>query len=207
MANNGIFYSSGNTLNFTTSGTTWLSLNSSGLLSGLNLSMSAVTATTISATTITGNDLIVNNSFEFIDPVYDSRVNPYNNVVSFNSSKLVKVLANDGYGGDEGLVSGAVFLTLSNDSDSRAIEILYTLCSTNDDNFRSGKIIANWDRTYTNFYQTEYGPNYDLTTMTFIDPPRVFYGGSDTIIRVKIDFDDVTDPANLLTARFKYTLI
>jgi hypothetical protein len=51
MANNGIFYSSGNTLNFTTSGTTWLSLNSSGLLSGLNLSMSAVTTNTISATT------------------------------------------------------------------------------------------------------------------------------------------------------------
>jgi hypothetical protein len=48
MANNGIFYSSGNSLNFTTSGTTWLSLNSQGLLSGLNLSMSAVTANTIS---------------------------------------------------------------------------------------------------------------------------------------------------------------
>jgi hypothetical protein len=48
MANNGIFYSSGNSLNFTTSGTTWLSLNSQGLLSGLNLSMSAVTANTVS---------------------------------------------------------------------------------------------------------------------------------------------------------------
>ena len=48
MANNGIYYSSGNSLNFTTSGTTWLSLNSQGLLSGLNLSMSAVTANTVS---------------------------------------------------------------------------------------------------------------------------------------------------------------
>jgi hypothetical protein len=207
MANNGIFYSSGNTLNFTTSGTTWLSLNSSGLLSGLNLSMSAVTANTISATTITGSDLIVNNSFEFIAPQYYSEIRAYYNLVSFDANSLVTPLNNEGFGGREDIPSGSPFLTLSNDSDSRAIEILYTLRSTNDDNFRSGKIIANWDRTYTNFYQTEYGPNYDLTTMTFIDPPRVFYGGSGTIIRVRIDFDDVTDPSNLLTARFKYTLI
>jgi hypothetical protein len=178
-----------------------------GTVSGATNFTGGLTATTISATTITGNDLIVNNSFEFIAPQYYNEIRAYYNLVSFDANSLVTPLNNEGFGGDEDLVSGAVFLTLSNDSDSRAIEILYTLRSTNDDNFRSGKIIANWNKTYTNFYQTEYGPNYDLTTMTFIDPPRVFYGGSGTIIRVKIDFDDVTDPANLLTARFKYTLI
>ena len=249
MANNGIFYSSGNTLNFTTNSTTWTTLSSGGTFSSLELSAttyqnlpvsaltgtngiavsnsnsnftlrftggtitgstnftSGLTATTISATTTTSDDLIVNNSFEFITPSYYSEVRTYNNLVIFDANSLVTPISNEGFGGDENLVSGAVFLTLSNDSDSRAIEILYTLRSTNDDDFRSGKIIANWDRTYTNFYQTEYGPNYDLTTMTFIDPPIVFYGGSGTIIRVKIDFDDVTDPTNLLTARFKYTLI
>ena len=178
-----------------------------GTITGSTNFTSGLTATTISATTTTSDDLIVNNSFEFITPSYYSEVRTYNNLVIFDANSLVTPISNEGFGGDENLVSGAVFLTLSNDSDSRAIEILYTLRSTNDDDFRSGKIIANWDRTYTNFYQTEYGPNYDLTTMTFIDPPRVFYGGSGTIIRVKIDFDDVTDPTNLLTARFKYTLI
>ena len=197
MANNGIFYTSGNTLDFTTTGTTWARLSSGGTFSSLALS----------ATTTTSDDLIVNNSFQFITPSYYSETRTYNNLVIFDANSLVTPISNEGFGGDVDLVSGAVFLTLSNDSDSRAIEILYTLRSTNDDNFRSGKIIANWDGTYTNFYQTEYGPNYDLTTMTFIDPPRVFYGGSGTIIRVKIDFDDVTNPANLLTARFKYTLI
>ena len=156
---------------------------------------------------VTIPDVVVNSSFEFIPPDYYNKINPYYNLVLFESGNIVKPLSNEGFGGAEDLTSGSVFLRLSNDSDSRAIEILYTLRSKNDDNFRSGKIIANWDRTYTNFYQTEYGPNYDLTTMTFINPPRVVYGGSGTGIGITIDFDDVTDPANLLTARFKYTLI
>lgn len=149
----------------------------------------------------------ISNSFKFINAIYDGRVNPYNNLVLIESSNLVKPLSNEGFGGSENLNSGDSFLTLSNDSDSRAIEIFYNLRSTNDDNFRSGKIIANWDGTYTNFYQTEYGPSYDLNTMTFIDPPRVIYGGSGTLIRITVAFDDVTDPSNLLTARFKYVLI
>jgi len=156
---------------------------------------------------VTIPDVIVNSSFEFINSQYYNKIGAYYNLVRFDGDSLVKPLSNEGFGGSIDLNSGASFLTIPNDSDSRTIEILYSLRSTNDDNFRSGKIIANWDSSYTNFYQTEYGPNYDLTTMTFIDPPRVIYGGSGTVIRVTIDFDVVTDPTNLLTARFKYTLI
>ena len=38
MANNGIFYTSGNTLDFTTTGTTWARLSSGGTFSSLGLS-------------------------------------------------------------------------------------------------------------------------------------------------------------------------
>ena len=41
MANNGIYYSSGNTLNFTTNNTTWATITSGG-----TFQMSAVSATT-----------------------------------------------------------------------------------------------------------------------------------------------------------------
>jgi hypothetical protein len=236
MANNGIFYTSGNTLDFTTTGTTWARLSSGGTFSSLGLSATTYYNLPFSGT-VTGSgtsgyvpkwtggsslgnslitddgsrvtipDVIVNSSFEFIPAEYEGRVAPIYNLAFFESSSLVKPWSNDGYAGAEDESSGAAFLTLSNDSDSRAIEVLYTLRSTDDGNFRSGKIIANWDRTYTNFYQTEYGPSYDLTTMTFIDPPRVIYGGSGTVIRITINYDNTTDPANLLTARFKYTLI
>lgn len=156
---------------------------------------------------VTIPDLTVNTSFEFIPAEYYNKIDPYYNLVRLDGSSLVKPLNNEGFGGKADSISGDWFINISNDSDSRAIEIFYRLTSTDDNNFRSGKIIANWDRTYTNFYQTEYGPNYDLTSMTFIDPPQVVYGGTGTSIRVVINFDDVTDPANLLTARFKYILL
>ena len=37
MANNGIYYSSGNTLNFTTNNTTWMNLSSGGTLTVNNI--------------------------------------------------------------------------------------------------------------------------------------------------------------------------
>ena len=201
----------------TISATTYQNLPFSGTVRGsgtVNYIPKWTGSTSLGDSLITDNgsvvtipNVVVNSSFEFISPIYEGRVEPYYNLVLFDTGKVVKPLANQGFGGAEDLTSNSIFLTLSNDSDSRAIEILYNLRSTNDDNFRSGKIIANWNKTYTNFYQTEYGPNYDLTTMTFIDPPRVSYAGSGTAIRIRIDFDDVTDPLNLLTARFKYTLI
>lgn len=236
MANNGIFYTSGNTLDFTTTGTTWARLSSGGTFSSLSLSATTYYNLPFSGTVIgtgtisyipmwTGSTGISNstafddgsfftipntyisNSLKFIPSEYYDKIDPYYNLVRFDGNELVKPLSNEGFGGAVDLNSGDIFLTLSNDSDSRAIEIFYTLKSTNDDNFRSGKIIANWDSTYTNFYQTEYGPNYDLNTMTFIDPPIVIYGGSGTSIRITVAFDDVTDPSNLLTGRFKYILI
>ena len=71
MANNGIFYSSGNTLNFTTNNTTWATITSGGTfvmntVSGgtyLNLPVSAVTnGTGISASTSNGTVTITNTA-------------------------------------------------------------------------------------------------------------------------------------------------
>ena len=71
MANNGIYYSSGNTLNFTTDNTTWATLSSGGTfvidtVSGgtyLNLPVSAVTSGTgISTSTTNGLVTITNTS-------------------------------------------------------------------------------------------------------------------------------------------------
>jgi hypothetical protein len=45
MANNGIFYTSGNTLDFTTTGVTWARLSSGGTFSSLSLSSSTLTVT------------------------------------------------------------------------------------------------------------------------------------------------------------------
>lgn len=68
MANNGIFYSSGNSLNFTTSNTTWATLTSGGTfiintVSGgtyLNLPSSTFTGGTITGPTIFTNGLTAN---------------------------------------------------------------------------------------------------------------------------------------------------
>ena len=68
MANNGIFYSSGNSLNFTTNSTTWATLNSGGTfvintVSGgtyLNLPSSTFTGGTVTGPTIFTNGLTAN---------------------------------------------------------------------------------------------------------------------------------------------------
>ena len=61
MANNGIFYSSGNTLNFTTNSTTWTTLSSGGTFSSLELSATTYQNLPVSALTGT-NGIAVSNS-------------------------------------------------------------------------------------------------------------------------------------------------
>lgn len=62
MANNGIFYTSGNTLDFTTTGTTWARLSSGGTFSSLGLSATTYYNLPVSGLTQGTNITITNNN-------------------------------------------------------------------------------------------------------------------------------------------------
>jgi len=93
---------------------------------------------------------------------------------------------NEGFMNSGKIYLNNTFLTIKNDSDHRAIKIFYSIRSDDDNYFRSGDIIANWDSGYTSFFQTEYGPTSNQPLPDTIDVPVVGYNGVNTELRIYV---------------------
>jgi hypothetical protein len=104
--------------------------------------------------------------------------------VDINSS--ISQSLNEGFMNSGRKYLNDTFLTIINDSDHRAIKIFYSIRSDDDNYFRSGDIIANWNSLYSRFYQTEYGPTSNQPLPDTIDVPTVLYNGVNTELRIYV---------------------
>lgn len=109
-----------------------------------------------------------------VDPVLDEGEN-YNPLYNDVGNRFYPIL-------NEGIVSvsstlNSVFLQINNDSDHRAIQIFYSIRPLDDQSYRSGQIIANWDKEYSMIDQLEFGPNYyfEPTSGFQCDAPIIQY--------------------------------
>ena len=193
----GTIFQSGLTAN-TISATTYQNLPYSGTVTGTGtndtipkwLSSSNLTDSTITddGTNVTIPNLIISTSATWSPATEDPPLDPgreYYPLYTRGAGTEIRNIDTEGYLTGFDLMNQNLLL-IRNPSDHRAIQIFYSIRSEDDKSYRSGQIIANWDKDYSDFRQLEYGPVYYFESGFSVDPPSVVYNGAGTELAIYV---------------------
>jgi hypothetical protein len=199
----------------TISATTYQNLPFSGTVTGsgtINSIPKWSSSTGISDSTITDDgsivtipELSITTSASWSPPRTDLITEPGNSAfplyVDVNTN--INQITNEGYVVSERFFLNNTFITLVNENDHRAIKIFYNIISDDDQYYRSGDIIANWNSSYATFNQTEYGPVGNQPSPLTIGVPTVQYNGAGSELAIYI----AGTYASKVSLKIKYTLL